>query len=382
MITSIELLQKYQPEEIGVYIHIPFCKIKCEYCDFFSITINNDTIDTYISALINELGNFFYHKIKIKSIYIGGGTPSLLKPTQIDRIIAHVYKSFGLSNPEITIEVNPDDISEIWIKEIKSIGINRVSIGVQSFSDKDLRYLGRRHDARKAMKACQIISDYFNNWSLDLIFGIPFQTQKIWEENLRTAVNLNPYHISTYNLTFEKGTPLYKNKLNEMADDDLCLELYKYAEIYLNSNAYKHYEISNFSKPGFECVHNLIYWNNKYYLGIGTGAFSFLGNIRCANYFDVEKYIEFPGIKDERDYLSNKEVKLETLVQYFRLTEGIDENIYFQRFSSSIIEDFGPALTNLIKKGLLEYNQGRFKPTPQGFYLNNEIGRELLNCME
>ena len=380
MTTSIELLRNNPTEEIGIYIHIPFCKKKCEYCDFLSVPINGVIQDNYIVSLINELGNNPFQN-PVKSIYLGGGTPSLLKLNQINTIITHVNKLFKLISPEITIEVNPDDISETWIKEIKDIGVNRVSIGIQTFFDDELEYLGRRHNAKRAIDACKIISNYFDNWSLDLIFGIPFQTKERWKENLRTAVELSPSHISTYNLTFEKGTPLYEKKLKDKPDDDFCLDLYKYAEIYLNSNGYEQYEISNFAKKNYQCIHNLIYWHNEYYLGIGTGAFSFLGNLRCANISTIDEYIKYPGKKEEMDYLSDNEIKLETLIQHFRLSEGIHKKSYFNRFSTHIEADFGSALNNLIEKGFLEYNQGIYKPTAKGFYLNNEIGRQLIDCI-
>lgn len=381
MTTSIKLIRENCPQEIGIYIHIPFCRKKCEYCDFLSVPITDDIPNDYIDALIKELGREPY-LVKLKSIYFGGGTPSLLTLEQIEKILKYVNKLFITDTPEITIEVNPDDITETWVREIKNIGINRVSIGVQSFNDRDLSYLGRRHNAEKAKKSCEIISAYFNNWNLDLIFGIPFQSKKIWEENVKIAVQLNPSHISTYNLTFEKGTPLYENKPNDKPDDDFCFDLYKYTEIYLKEFDFEHYEISNFDKKGYKCIHNLIYWHNEHYLGIGAGAFSFLGNIRCSNFSSIEQYIKFPGMKEEIEILKENEIKLETLIQYFRLSEGIHEETYQNRFSCSIIKDFGPALENLITKGLLEYNQGIYKPTPQGFYLNNEIGRELLNCIE
>ncbi len=381
MTTSIKLIRENCPQEIGIYIHIPFCRKKCEYCDFLSFPIDSNIPDDYIDALVKELGTEPY-PIKLKSIYLGGGTPSLLTLEQINKIIKHVKKLFITNFPEITIEVNPDDITETWVREIKNIGINRVSIGVQSFNDRDLSYLGRRHNAEKAKKSCEIISTYFNNWSLDLIFGIPFQDEKIWKENLKIAVKLTPSHISTYNLTFEKGTPLYENKLKDKPDDDFCLDLYKYTEIYLNEFDFEHYEISNFAKKRYKCIHNLIYWHNEHYLGIGAGAFSFLGNIRCSNFNSVEQYIKFPGEKEEKEILTENEIKVETLIQYFRLSEGIREETYRNRFSTSINNDFSPALEKLIKRGLLEYNKGIFKPTPQGFYLNNEIGIELLNCIE
>lgn len=381
MITTKELIKQHNLNDIGIYIHIPFCRKKCEYCDFLSVPINDNIPEEYIDALTKELRDEF-NRIKIKSIYFGGGTPSLLKISQIDKIISYVNKLFILDNPEITIEINPDDISETWAKNIQRLGINRVSIGIQSFNDGELQYLGRRHNAKKAMNACEIIAKHFNNWNLDLIFGIPFQSEKTWVENLKKAIQFNPKHISTYNLTFEEGTPLLKNKLKDRPDDDFCLYLYKLTIQYLNEKKYKHYEISNFAKNQYKCVHNLIYWKNEHYLGIGAGAFSFIRNIRCSNLSNIQEYIKLPGVKEEENYLTDKEIKVETLIQYFRLDEGISEKMYFARFSSELSADFGPALKKLIQRRLLEYNRGIYKPTPEGFYLNNEIGRELLTCIE
>ncbi len=383
MTTTIELLQtqKNPTEKLGLYIHIPFCKKKCRYCDFFSIPVNNGVPDEYIHALLAELGDLPY-KHTLKSIYIGGGTPSLLNIKQIEKIARHVNKLFKSDKPEFSIEVNPDDITEDWVKELKGVSINRISIGVQSFFDTELQYLGRRHDASKAKLACEIIAKHFDNWSLDLIFGIPVSTAKKWEENLSIALNLSPSHISTYNLTYEPGTPLYKNNLKEKNDDDTCLELYKIAEKYLVEKGFEHYEISNFAKQGYKCIHNLIYWHNETYIGIGAGAFSYVGNLRCMNIPNIKEYLKFPGKKFEEDYLTKNEVKVETLIQYFRLSDGIDEKTYFERFHSTLENDFGPALYKLTNRGLLEYNKGVYKPTNQGFYLNNEIGIELLLCID
>jgi len=377
MLNTSDLLIHCKEQTFSLYIHIPFCQKKCIYCDFLSIPVSGNVPDEYMQSLMDEFGHIPYPH-SLKSIYFGGGTPSLLRLDQIDKIISLVNKLFIINNPEISIEINPDDISEDWIKSIKDIGINRVSIGIQSFLDKELMYLGRRHDAKKAKIACEIVSENFRNWSLDLIYGIPNSTYREWEETIKIAVLYEPSHISTYNLTYEEGTPLFENKLHEKVDDDVCLELYKIAENMLCGYGYEHYEISNFAKPDFKCIHNLTYWHNEPYIGLGAGAFSYINNLRCANYRDISKYIEFPGIKEEVDSLTEREIKIETLIQYFRLSEGIHEETYYQRFNTSLSNDFGSALGRLVSQKLLEYDSGIYRPTKEGFYLNNKIGIELL----
>ncbi|MCX8064806.1 MAG: radical SAM family heme chaperone HemW [Candidatus Hydrogenedentes bacterium] len=363
---------------IGLYVHIPFCKKKCGYCDFFSIPITGSVPKEYIEAVKSELGENEYG-IPVKSIYFGGGSPSLLKPTQIEHILDSIKYSFSLCGEiEVTVEINPEDVNFEWLSDIKKLGVNRISVGVQSFSDRELEYLGRRHNSSKAKLICEWVGKIFDNWSLDLIYGVRGGTIDDWNENLRTALRFNPPHISTYCLTIEETTPLWRVEGAHEVDEELNLKLYKLTHKVLTFEGYSHYEISNFSKRNKKCRHNLIYWRNEPYIGLGAGAYSFVPPYRCGNPKELDAYISAPGKKSEIDSLNIDIIKKETLLQHFRLKSGISERYYYDRFGSSIWEDFGEKLNKLRKNKLVSVRNGTIFPTMRGFYLNNEIGLEIL----
>lgn len=363
---------------VGIYIHIPFCVKKCLYCDFFSVPVDNKVPQEYINAIKTELGERKY-MIFVKSIYFGGGCPSLLSYNQIKDLLQTLNDTFQISNKvEVTLEINPEDVNYEWLKYIKEIGINRVSVGVQSFVDKELEYLGRRHNSSRAKLVCEWVNEIFDNWGMDLIYGVKGATVENWIETLKTALSYNPPHISTYCLTIEEDAPLWKLEKRHEIDEDQNLKLYKLTHKILTSEGYIHYEISNFSKKRKKCIHNLIYWKNEAYIGLGAGAYSFIPPLRCANPKNIDKYVDMPGVKSEVDYLDIDIIKKETLIQHFRLKSGISENYYLKRFGSSIWKDFGNQLERLRKRKLLSYNKGHIFPTMKGFYLNNEIGLELL----
>ncbi len=394
-------------KSLGTYIHIPYCRTLCPYCDFVRTPVDGAVPETYAAALLHEIGRFHWPG-KAGSLFLGGGTPSLLTPAQLEHIFNTLRPNLE-PHAEVTLEANPDDVTKDLAQTWRDVGVNRVSLGVQSFDDDVLRYLGRRHNAAKAHVACEIVARVFENWSMDLIFGA--HPVEPWAESLRQCVDLAPPHVSAYALTYEPGTP-FGGRQQEGIDDDLSLRMYLQAEELLSG--YDHYEISNWARPGSQCRHNLVYWRNESYAGFGAGAYSFIdrkqtsnltrhceervpacpaiaaqqrrrkrrGNLvlpsRARNHTGVRRYLECPGDKTESLVLSDAEVRVETLIQHFRLRAGLPKDHYRSRFGSTVRDDFAKPLDALFARGLLEETSDAIRPTRQGFYLNNEIGLELV----
>ncbi|HOZ48547.1 MAG TPA: radical SAM family heme chaperone HemW [Candidatus Hydrogenedentes bacterium] len=357
---------------LGIYIHIPFCRTKCPYCDFVSTPIPGAPPPPFVDALCSEI-RAFDGSSAIRSVFIGGGTPSILAPRDLARILDTVRRRFRPVDAEISIEANPDDVSPGLLDAWRDAGINRVSLGVQSFDDAVLRYLGRRHDAAAACRACEAVAERFSHWAMDLIFGAP--PVDAWPETLRQCLTFAPPHVSTYGLTYEPATPMGA-RAAEAVDDALWLDLYRRAEHELAD--YDHYEISNFARPGFECRHNLIYWHNEEYAGFGPAAYSFIDGVRAKNPDRLDAYLEAPGRKAETLRLDDWEIRVETAIQHCRLRAGLNKDAYHRRFGTNLDDDFGPALEALVQRGLVENASESIRPTRLGFELNDEIGLELL----
>lgn len=359
----------------GIYIHIPYCRTLCPYCDFVKVRTKTTVPEAFTDALCSEI-DAYDGLVDSQSVFFGGGTPSLVPPAQLERILGALHDQFSFHDPEITLEANPDDVTDELVQAWKDLGINRISMGVQSFDERVLRYLGRRHDVGGAEHACEIIARHFDSWNLDLIFGA--KPIGAWEATLQRAVEINPPHIAAYGLTYEPGTP-FEKRMDDAVDPDTSLELYKELERILAN--YDHYEISNFAKPGRASRHNLVYWNNGEYAGFGTGAYSYLDGVRARNHSRLEQYLEVPGEKEEALTLTQAEEKVETMIQYMRLHAGIPRADYETRFGCAIEADYGVALDALVARGLVEYTPTHIRPTTEGFYLNNEIGLELLSAV-
>ena len=358
---------------IGVYIHVPFCRTLCPYCDFNRVRIDGAPPDAFVDALVREIDAFDARR-EAETVFLGGGTPSLLAPGQLDRILEAVRRRFDLKAPEITLEANPDDVTETLADAWRATGVNRVSLGVQSFDDAALRYLGRRHDAETARRACRTVSARFANWSMDLIYGA--HPPASWPATLTECVSFAAPHVSCYGLTYEPDTP-FGARAREAIDEDTALACYRRSRELLAG--YERYEVSNFALPGFRCRHNLYYWRNLEYAGFGPWAFSFIDGVRSMNETALEAYLARPGRKAERLRLSEREIRVETLIQHFRLSEGLGRDTYADRFGRELGADFGAVLRSLMQRGLLEERDGRFVPTESGFELNNEIGLALVD---
>lgn len=360
------------PPSIGVYLHIPFCRSRCPYCDFLRWKTPAAVPAEFVDALCHELAAFDGPACA-PSVFFGGGTPSLLAMEDLRRILAAIHARFTAASPEITLEANADDVTPERARAWRDLGINRLSIGVQSFDDTVLRYLGRRHNAAQARIACEAAANTFDNWSIDLIFGAPPITT--WSATLDEARRFAPAHISAYGLTYEDGTP-FEARRGDAADDDTWLALYREAESALTG--YTHYEISNYARTGYECRHNLLYWHNEEYAGFGPGAYSFIAGTRARNTTDLAAYLAQPETRAETLSLTGREIRLETVIQHLRLRSGLPKRRYEDRFARDLAHDFGAALQALRARGLVTETGEAWQPTARGFELNNEIGLALV----
>lgn len=367
----------------SLYIHIPFCIRKCIYCDFLSIRHDQNIAGDYVTALINELDIRKKAAGEIKTIYIGGGTPTTLTTQELIRLIQALRSSFRiLSDAEITIEANPGTIDREKIRALADAGVNRLSLGIQSFIDRELQLLGRIHNSDDAVKAIDIVrSSGISNLSIDLIYGIPNQSFNDWEVNLSRATEISPEHISAYELTQEKNTPLdelISQGTLEKPDEETIINMYFNTIDRFNKAGYLHYEISNYSKPGFECMHNLNYWNRGEYIGIGAGAHSFIGDRRIKNTYSIEQYIKSLNnnvLAIEEDIeISCEDALKEFIFLGLRKTEGL--NII--EFREDLGLDLETASHELIANELLESSGGRLSLTRKGIIVSNMVITELM----
>lgn len=379
-----------------LYIHIPFCIKKCRYCDFYSIPLSTTLKTDYIKSLCKELNLRKTYAGDIKTIYIGGGTPTTLSEDELSLIMRSIKNNFSInSDVEITIEANPKTISYNKALHLLREGVNRISIGVQSLNDYELKILGRSHTVEDSFSSIRDARRAgFENISVDLIYGIPDVESDIkrpkkkiqeWIDTLKKVIDLNPEHISTYELTPEKGTPIYddiKNKRLVLPEEEIVEEMYYQGVDILRSHGYVHYEISNFSRPKFECRHNLNYWDRGCYLGIGAGAHSFIDSKRSSNLSDINSYTNLlnEGILpiDKESVINDEEALKEYIFLGLRKIEGV--NI------STLLKDKGSqlkkAIDDLTSYGLVELNNGVLKLKRKGIFLINEIIVQVLLHIE
>jgi len=367
-----------------LYIHIPFCIKKCLYCDFFSVPYNEKTAVNYTDALCKELSLKKDFAQSLKAIYIGGGTPSLLPDECFTKLFQCLRNNYHFSpNIEITVETNPGTISESKIQTLLDIGANRFSIGVQSFQDDELNFLGRIHNSGDATRTIEtLITHGIENFSIDLMYGIPGQTMDSWKASLRNAFELSPTHISSYELTLEENTPLYaiiKSDTITMPNEDLILEMYNHTIDYLAGHGYEHYEISNFALPGFKCINNLNYWNRGEYIGAGAGAHSFANGVRTKNIADVNKYIDSlnSGIIQETEsfMITPAESLKEIIFLGLRKTQGINakDNPSSTIYDREALKKLVDASGEMICEGYLELNKDYLRLTRKGTVISNTI---------
>lgn len=380
------LMHRIRKPLLPLYLHIPFCSKKCDYCDFNSIVSEADIIDRYINALGKEL-NAFAERYACDTVYVGGGTPTILNENQIKTLLHSIRRCpENADAPEYTVEANPGTLTRGKVRLLKECGVNRISVGVQSFQDRYLNFLGRIHTSAVAVQSIElIISEGFKNVNIDLIFGYPGQTLDEWIRDLRMAVELQPEHISTYALTYEGETPLAKKAVNgaiSKLDEEIELKMYKTAIRFLHENNYCHYEISNFARLGYECVHNINYWNNKRYIGIGAGACSFLDGERTMNERNVLQYIKAiednTEVKVFRESLPQRKYASETIVMALRMLRGISGTEFYDRFGYKIEDQFGTQMKDLQCLGLVNYDDKRLKLTEKGLFVADSVMSEFL----
>jgi oxygen-independent coproporphyrinogen-3 oxidase len=376
----------------GIYIHIPFCERKCIYCDFYSVE-NLNLIDRFTESLLKEIEIFsieadFFNDSIFDTIYFGGGTPSLLEPAQIEKILSKLSQSFKISsNPEITLETNPGTVARRKLLEFKNLGVNRISFGVQSFFDDDLKFLGRIHTGEDAFKCVNDSFEVgFENVSIDLIFGLPGQTVEKWLENLKFAVSLNVPHISAYNLIVERGTPLHElfslGKV-EIPEDEIQAQLYERTIDFLENAGYVHYEVSNYAFEGFECRHNLKYWQYENYIGFGPSAHSFWINKRWWNFANLNKYInalDLGKIPVANFEILDEEKMIEEFIYLGLRSKGINVARFKGKFGFEFVDgDIKDEIEELERAGYITIEDDFIKLTPKGFLLCDEIVLRLIS---
>ena len=390
----------------SVYIHIPFCQHRCDYCDFNTYSGIDELIPTYVHALCQEISLFSKsvpENVKIHTIYFGGGTPSILKIAYLEKILDTIRSNFNLEQDiEISLEANPGFVDNEYARGLAKLPINRLSIGVQSGKEDDLRVLGRIHGLKEVHESISAARKAgLNNINLDLIYGIPGQTQKSWQDSLSYACDFSPEHLSLYCLTLEENTRL-KISLDQgiypALDADLAADMYEFAQDHLAKRGYRQYEISNWAKQekhskDYSCRHNLQYWKNLPYIGFGAGAHGYIGNFRTANETDPARYIalcekggnsKYPMSPATivADFMDRDKEILETMMLGLRLVEeGIQRDTFFDRFGIDLEQQFRPTIKELIEKGLLEWggtNNQILRLTRRGRILGNQVFMEFV----
>lgn len=370
-----------------LYLHIPFCFQKCGYCSFFSLPVSDDALNTYCAVLFRELELVAAGADcrRLESIYFGGGTPSLLKPGQLAGVLGEIDRRFGiLSGAEITVEANPGTVDIHSLRNYHDCGVNRISLGVQSFDDRMLQRLGRIHTASQACKAVDAVhAAGFDNLGIDLMHGLPGQTLHDWQRELQQAVALLPEHISVYGLTVEEGTPFYERygeDSPELPDDELSAQMFEMSDELLTQGGFEHYEIANYARPGFRSQHNSGYWKRDGYLGIGAGAHSFMksGNgIRFSNIATLEKYqsIIEQGNLPRHQYvtLNRADAMAEFMFLGLRLSDGISYQSFFEEFGISVQKTYGKEISRLMSAGLLVEHDDVVCLTKRGALLSNQV---------
>ena len=371
----------------GIYIHIPFCKRRCIYCDFFSTT-QSEKKSAYVHALCQELDmrKDYLEGEDIETIYLGGGTPSQLTQKELEEIFSSLYNIYKVKeNAEITLEANPDDLTPEYIHMLRTLPINRISMGIQTFQEETLKLLHRRHTAQQAIEAVKHCREAgFQNISIDLMYGLPGETLETWKEDLQQAIALHPEHISAYHLIYEVGTALWKlreqNQVEE-ADEDLSVTLFKTLIEELTHAGYEHYEISNFCLPGLHSRHNSSYWTGKKYLGCGPSAHSFNGTSRQWNVASLDKYIQSIQ-QGELDY------EIEELDIYTRYNDFVITTIrtHWGMSLSHLRSTYGENLYQYclrmakphLEQGVLEIKEDTLKLTKEGIFISDGIMSDLL----
>jgi oxygen-independent coproporphyrinogen-3 oxidase len=393
----------YDPTEMSecrsLYVHLPFCRAKCAYCDFNSYARQEHLIPAYVDALLREATLWAEPGAvgRVETLYFGGGTPSLLPIAETRRLLDGLRQRFDVAgDAEVTMEANPESVDATHLRTLRRLGVNRLSLGLQSFDDAELHFLGRIHDAARAERAyCDAREAAFDSVSVDLIFGLPGQTVAQWRRSLERAIALGPDHLSLYALTLEEGTPLARRVATgecPESDPDVQADMYTWSSERLAAAGYEQYEISNWAKPGHRCSHNLTYWHSEPYLGLGAGAHSYVDGYRLANERAPERYIELvaagrgerpwdpttaPHVESVEHPDAEREMS-DAVILGLRLTEGVSLQGLSERFGVDLGERYDREIDELAALGLLESVDGRIRLTERGRLLGNEAFQRFL----
>ncbi len=375
-------------KSVGLYVHIPFCLSKCAYCDFCSFSTKDESlIDGYVDALCNEIYSYREKEISVDTVFFGGGTPSLLSPDLLKKILYAINATFDLSElSEFTVEVNPKTLSRDKLLQYISCGVNRISIGMQSIHENELKKLGRIHNYSDFLSTYNLCRELgISNINVDIMYGIPDQTVDSFKSTLEQIISLNPEHLSVYSLIVEPGTPLSENiNALDIPDDDCVFDMYQACCNLLSSNGYEHYEISNFALSGYECRHNIKYWNTDEYIGVGLSAHSYFDGFRFSNNATKDDkqllldYINVDFSHTERAQIDKNDAIYEYIMLRLRLSDGIVLSEFKKKFGFDFLDGRKDKITKFVKLGLATLTDDAFSLTEKGFFLSNAILVELL----
>jgi putative oxygen-independent coproporphyrinogen III oxidase len=372
----------------AAYIHIPFCEHICYYCDFNKVFLKGQPVNEYIESLLKEmkLQMEVTPVEKFKTIFVGGGTPTVLNEAQLDMLCSGIRSILPYENGEFTFEANPGDLSDEKLRILYEYGVNRLSFGVQSFNDELLQRIGRTHTAKDVFTTLKKAEKAgFQNISIDLIYGLPGQTEDDFRDTLNTALSLQLPHYSSYSLIVEPKTVFYnlmrKGKLH-LPPEEAEASMYTVLMNEMEKHGLLQYEISNFAKTGYESRHNLVYWNNEEYFGFGAGSHGYINQVRRSNYGPVKKYME-PLRNDmlpifEQHKLSQQEMMEEEMFLGLRKNEGVSMEHFKKKYDESVLTIFGKPISDTVQKGLLEIVDNRIKLTNEGRFLGNEVFQAFL----
>lgn len=368
----------------SAYVHIPFCTQICYYCDFSKVFIKNQPVDAYLQALIREFES--YDIKKLRTLYIGGGTPTSITAEQLEYLLTNLTKHLDLSVlEEFTIEANPGDLTEDKIEVLKNSAVNRVSLGVQTFNDKHLKQIGRSHNEAQIYSTISNLKKAgFHNISIDLIYALPGQTMEDVKENVAKAIALDIPHLSLYSLILEHHT-VFMNKMRrgklQLPKEDLEAKMFEYIISELEANGFEHYEISNFTKPGFESRHNLMYWDNAEYFGVGAGASGYLNGVRYRNRGPIQHYLKAVAEGNARlaeEVLTKDEMMEEELFLGLRKKSGVSIARFEEKFGLSFEDRYGQIVRELCEQGLLVTDDKMIRMTKKGLFLGDTVAERFI----
>lgn len=376
-------------KDLGLYLHVPFCMKKCKYCDFLSWAGSEEEQETYVQGLLKEIESYreFAKGYKVSTVFLGGGTPSILSGEQIERILGAVSDVFMMDkHAEITLEMNPGTVTEEKLRSYKKAGINRLSIGLQSVKNENLKLLGRIHIYEEFLQSYELArQEGFKNISVDLISSLPGQTLESWKEELQEIVRLNPEHVSVYQLILEEGTPFYETYADHpelLPDEEVSREIYLSTGRILSEAGYEQYEISNYAKPGQESRHNLKYWDRADYLGLGLGAASMVRNIRMTNTRDLKTYLghcsQPKTMREDVQFLEEPRQMEEFMFLGLRKTRGVSRKEFHRVFGRDMDMVYEKTLAKCLENGMLKEHKDRVFLSEEGVLVSNLVLSEFL----